>query len=87
MPSFYSVSSNSSSSSSDIGTDTSTPTTSSSSINSRSSASANSHISKLSTVPLPECPVIPLDPADVTGHLLSLPREYKQRLVQPATFD
>ena len=78
LSSFYSVS-ESKRSSSDIGTDIqSTITTSSSSI---SSTSASSH-SKSSTIPLPECPVNPLDPADVTGHLLSLPREYKRHLVQ-----
>ena len=76
------------------GTDTVSDTTTTSSSNSSTSstrlsaspsvsACASRHCSKSSAlVPLTECPVNALDPADATGHLLSLSRDYKWQLVQ-----
>ena len=82
LSSFYcatsSRSSISRSSSSDIGTDTSTCSNSRSK---ESESSANFISSTLVSLPA-EYPVVPLDPAEVTGHLRSLPREYKRQLIK-----
>ena len=74
LSSYYSSRSSSSS-----GADTSSSSTPSISTSSSSSTSRGSS-SNLNT--LPECPVNPFDPADLTGHLLSLSRDYKRQLVQ-----
>ena len=69
-----------SSSSSGADTSSSTPSTSTSSSSKVSISTSRASSSTSST--LPESPVNPIDPADLSGHLLSLSRDYKRQLVQ-----
>ena len=65
---------------SDLSSDSNTPSSSTSSTSATGSRSSIAQSS--SPLHLPECPVNPLNPADLIGHLHSLSRDYKQHLIE-----